>query len=469
MSERDYRTELQGLANQRGPIWTGLAIIVLGLGSFLAWAIFGQLDSAVIAPGTVAVQSERQSVQHLEGGIIEAIYVRNGDSVEPGDLLFLLDDTSIRAEFEVARQSYLRTLAVLARLAAEREGADRINFPPPYPGATAGDPSDADTAGTGLGPLPDDLPSLPERLRDSPPDLLASLAAEQRTAMAGRQELLQSRVDMLERRLDGLQDRIAAVQAEIRANETVRASIQEELESEERLVALDAVPAANLRPLQRELAAREASASALESELAEARSSVAETRAEIVLRREEVQSAVNEEQRAARQRLEDLHSRVIRLADRMTRLEVRAPAAGEIINQQVHTTGAVIRAGETLLEIVPGGSAFRVEARVNPRDIDPIDVGMDTDVRLTALDARNTPLLPGVVERISADRLTAQNGLSYFAVEIELLAEGLNEQPEVRLRPGMPAEVLIRTGAQSPLDYLLKPLSDAFSRALRES
>ncbi|MEX0372760.1 HlyD family type I secretion periplasmic adaptor subunit [Spiribacter roseus] len=466
MSERDYQTELRGLADQRRPIWAGLAIIVLGLGSFLAWALFGQLDSAVIAPGTVTVQSERQSVQHLEGGIIDAIYVRNGDAVEPGDLLFLLDDTSIKAEFELARKSYLRALAVLARLAAEREGADQIHFPPPYPDAVL---AETEAEDSGLGPLPEDLPPLPERLRDAPPELLASLAAEQRAAMAGRQELLASRVDMLERRLDGLQDRIAAVQAEIRANETVRASIQEELESEERLVALDAVPAANLRPLQRELAAREASASALQSELAEARSSVAETRAEIVLRREEVQSAVSDERRRARQRLEDLQARVIGLADRMTRLEVRAPAAGEIINQQVHTTGAVIRAGETLLEIVPGGSAFRIEARVSPRDIDPVDIGMDTDVRLTALDARSTPMLPGVVERISADRLSTQTGLSYFAVDIALLAEGLEDQPEVRLRPGMPAEVLIRTGAQSPMDYLLKPLSDAFSRALRES
>jgi len=428
--------------DDRLPRWIGLAIILIAFVGAGGWASLATIDGAVVASGTVAVASHRKTIEHLEGGIVQRIPVEDGDVVEEGDLLVQLDETQARAQYLAKWTRYLSQRARQARLEAEIRGEETLTFP--------------------------------EAVRDSAErrQRTEAVMATQRQQFQARREALQGEIAVLRDRIEGHKERIEGMQAQRRAERETIASLEAELTSKERLVEQDAIPSAELRPIERKLAEHRGQAGQLQASIAEARVQISEAEQQIIQRRREFQSE-------AATRLQDVSSRVASLdeelqglRDTLRRKQIRAPVGGEVVNLQVHTRGGVVKSGEPVLDIVPDDEALILTGRVRPRDVDNVEPGMVTDVRLTAFSFRSTPVIQGEVTFLSADRIEPERGNErpYYEVKVHVSEAELAKLPDqAELRPGMPADLMINTGERTPLAYLAKPLTDAIARSFREN
>ena len=436
----DTATEAPVQTRDRWPRWFGIGVILVIFGGLGGWAATATIDSAVIADGTVTVDSYRQNVQHLEGGIVERIHVRDGDVVERGDVLITLDDTHARAEYLMGWSRYLSELARQARLRAEMEGAESIDFP--------------------------------EEVRESAEDSerTEQVVATQRREFEARREALDGEIELLEQRTEQLRERVAGMEAQREATLETIGSLEDELESKRRLVEQEAMPEAELRPVERELADARGEAGELRAEIAATRVEIGETQQQILQRQREFQSEVASELRETNDRVDELEEELRSLEDTLARKQIRAPASGEVVDLDVHTERAVIQGGEPILGIVPEDEPLVVEARVRPQDIDNVYVGLDSTVRFTAFSRRRTPVIEGQVTFVSADRLEdEQDGEPYYLARVVVGQEELAKLGEgVELKAGMPADVMIQTGEMTPAQYIIKPLTDAIARSFRE-
>jgi membrane fusion protein, epimerase transport system len=421
----------------RGPILVGFSIIIFLCGSFAAWSLMAPLESAVVAPGVISVDSSVRTVQHLEGGIIEAILVREGDPVEAGQVLIRLQNTLSGSERNEILGQYFEARATEARLEAERDGEDSVTLPP----------------------------DLREKVGD---DALAAAIAGQISIFENRRALLEDRLTILHRTRAGLEIEIEGYEGQIRSSQRRRNLIEEELKDVLQLFEQQLTIKSRKLTLQRDQAELEGAISESRAAIGSARERIQQAELQMAELRASMATEVVEQLRETRARAYELHQRLTAAEDRMQRTEIRSPIAGVVVGLDVHTVGGVIAAGQSLLDVVPVSDKPVVQASINTLDIDQVEAGLPATVWLSAINRRTQSAIEGEVKTVSANRLIEpQTGRAYYLARIELDMEDVKHST-VPLQPGMSAEVMIRTGARTTWDYLTTPLSRSFSRAMRE-
>ena len=415
-----------------------VVVVTLFFGGLGGWAALAPLESAAIATGVVSVASSRKTVQHLEGGIVSEILVREGDEVEASQLLIRLEDTQPRASLELLRGRQLAALALEARLAAERDGRKLVEFPD----------------------------ALLTAAQDTK---VAGMITAQERIFEARRNSLSGQVAILKQRMAQFSEEIKGLSSEIAAQDTQLELIAEESGAVAQLVAKGLAQKPRLLGLKRQSAEIEGARSRNRARIARVKQSIGEAHLRISELSTALINEVVQELRDVQTDLSDLTERIRAAEDVMRRTDILAPLAGTIVGLQVHTRGGVIAPGSPLMDIVPKDDRLIIEAQVDPNDIDVVHSGLPAQVRLTAFNQRHLAPIDGQVVSVSADRFTDERtGVGYFLARIELDAAELEALEDVALYPGMQAEVMIVTGARTAFDYLTKPLATSLRRAFRE-
>lgn len=415
----------------------GIALLVL-VGGFGTWAALANISGAIIAQGQVEVDQNRQVIQHLTGGTVEEILVDEGDTVAEGDVLIRLEDDEIRTELAIVESELFEIVARRGRLEAERDGAEEIAFDP---------------------------------LLEEAGETAAPLRDGQQRLFGARLTSLLNETEQLERRKEQIADQVRGVEAQQVALERQLELIAEELANQQSLLERGLAQAPRVLALEREMANLTGRQGELTSLVAQAEGRITEFDIQIeALTSTRRQEAITE-LRDIQTRERELIERRIALTRRLGQLDIKAPVAGRVYGLTVFAPQSVIRPADELMFIVPQDRPLIIAAQVEPINIDEIYVGQQVTLRMSAFDQRRTPELFGEVVLISADSfLDDATRLSFYRAEI-ILSEGeLSRLPEeAAMVPGMPVEAFIRTADRSPLAYLIKPLSDYFAKAFRES
>lgn len=416
---------------------TVVALLVCGGG---LWAATATLSGAVLASGTVVVDSNVKKVQHASGGTVGEIFVNDGDHVEQGALVLRLDETLVRASLQIVTKQLDEIAVRRMRLTAEQDGAAALTLPP----------------------------TLENRQGEA--EIAALIGAERKLfesryeARMGQKGQLRERIAQLRQEVDGLAAQQWAKGREIDL-------IGKELDGAETLWSQHLMPITKLTSLQRDAARIEGERARLKSQHAQTSGRIAETELQIIQLDQDMRAEVMKDLRETTAKAAELAERRIAAEDQLRHIDIRAPQSGLVHQLAVHTVGGVIAQGETLMLVIPEHDALVVEAKVAPQDIDHIRPGQPAYIRFTAFDQRTTPEFEGQVTRISAD-LTKdqQSGVSYYVARLTLnpAKPGQSDDKPLRLVPGMPAEIHIRTGERTALSYFLKPLRDQFARAFTE-
>jgi HlyD family type I secretion membrane fusion protein len=413
-------------------------VLVVFFGGFGVWAALAPLQSAAIAAGRVTVASHRKTVEHLEGGIIAELLVKEGDAVAAGQLLIRLDATRAEATLHRLHARYDALVATEARLMAERDWRDFVAFP--------------------------------ESLlnRGQIPEVLEILSGQQ-SIFEARRRALRGRVDILNQRVAQLYDEINALQAQVEAEDKQLKLIRQETDTVEKLVRGGLAEMPRLLALQRAWADIEGRRGEKRALIARAEQRIGETQLQILDLENNFQSEVVSELRTIQAEAVDIAGQIKSAEDIVNRTRILAPLAGVVVNLRVHTTGGVLNPGEPLLDIVPRDDTLLIEARIDPLDIDVVRVGLPATVRLTAFRARHILPLSASVTHVSADSFTDERtGAPYYVARVTIDAAEQQKVKDLELYPGMPAEVMITTGERTALDYALRPVFDSFGRAFRE-
>lgn len=418
----------------------GYGVIAAVFGGLLLWSILAPIDGAVIASGQVVVESNRKLVQHLEGGVIEEILVREGQPVKEGELIARLQDTVHRANVAVLDGQLTELYARRARLYAERDGLADM---PEAEGLEA-------------------ILTLP---------LFAAKYAGQKQLFEARRETRLTQISLLEERIEQQRQRISGLRAQVTSLAAQRRLINDELEGVRELNREGYAPMTRVRALERESERLHGDRGARQAAVAEAESLIAEAQLEIARLKETAREEAISQLRDTEVGIAEREERRIAAAEALERTEIRSPQAGRVLGLSIHTIGGVIAPGDAIMQIIPEGDKLEIAARVSPNDIEKVSPGQTTLVRFSSFGARSTPEAMGVVKTVSADSLADQiTGAPYFLVLVELPDQaGLAETLKGRaIAPGMPAETFIRTGSRPAISYILKPLTDSFARSLRE-
>jgi len=419
------------------PLLIGLAVIAVLLFGVVGWGATAPLDSSISAEGTVTVESQRKTVQHPDGGVIEAVLVEDGERVEAGQPLLELDDTRAQASFKIRRRQLHGALARQARLRAERNGADEID--------------------------------MPEALTTSDDPETRQVMQGQRELFKARRESLESRTEVLRNQIEQQRERIEGLQAEERARVEQVEIIEDLLSGLRRLAEQGTVARTEVLDKERQLATLKGESGSLRSQIAEARQSINELRLQIDQLQSDRQEEVAAQLEETNAQVADLRQRLVAARQTLRRTTIRAPVAGEVYGLRVHTIGGVVEAGAEILYIVPRDDELIITGRVSPRDIEAIERGLTTKVRFTGLNLRETPLVDGELIYISPDAQTAEgDGASYYEVRVRIHPDELDKLGEVRLQPGMPASMMIQTGSRTMLGYMLEPIQALLERSFNE-
>jgi len=419
----------------RRPAAAGYAIIIFTFVILGGWSAFARLDSAVTAPGSVAVETNRKSVQHLEGGIISEILVKEGQAVSEGQVLYRLDPTQAQASFEVQQNQLDYFLAQEARLIAERDGTDTIKWPP--------DLSSSNRA----------------NVERAVADQLKQFA-DRRASLSGQIDLLNSKIDQYTKEIDGLTLEREGTIGQLKY-------IEEELRDLNVLLKDSLVQKSRVLALDREKSRLEGVIGRSTADEAKARSAISEAELQIRQARtkfaEDVAAAILE----VRQKIADAREKLRVARDVFRRLDIVAPVSGSAQNLKVFTVGGVIKAGDTLLEIVPEHDSLIVQAHISPHDMDVVSPGMRAEVRFTSFQSTVVPIILGRLKSVSRDRILDDvTHQPYFLANV--VADDIPETIRNRLVAGMPADLVFPTGERTVLTYLVRPLRDRMSMALRE-
>lgn len=416
----------------------GAAIIAVFFGIFGVWAAVAPLNTAAIASGEVMVDGRRKTIQHFEGGIVSEILVKDGSVVKAGQVLVRLQQTQAQAMLSLVDGRSIAARSLAARLRAERDGAKTLNFP--------------------------------TDMRAAVKDPQVSAAMEgQRRIFEARRDSLASKTALLRKRDAQVRTEIRGLRAQIEGDDRQLVLIEEELSGIRKLVERGLVAKPRLLALQRRAAEIGGGRGRNVAAVARAQQSIGETRLKIEELKTERLNEVVRELREVESQLHDLGERRSASSDVLSRTEIRAPIGGTVVGLKVATTGGVIAAGEAIMDIVPTDSSLIVEAKVSPQDIDIVRAGLAAQVRFTALSQRNSVPVDGEVVSVSADRLSDQfTPEGYYLARIGLPAGIEASLGGVSLQPGMQAEVMIVTGANTALGYFMKPVAESFNRAFRE-
>lgn len=422
----------------RGPVLAGAIIIAVMFGGIGTWASVAQLDGAVVAAGTIKVEGNRRTIQHLEGGIVSDILVKDGDFVEKDQVLVRLDSIRPKANMQIVRGQLDAALALEARLVAEREGLPEIVFP-------------------------EDLLD-----RMSVPEVVDSVQG-QLTLFKARKAAIEGQMNVLTSRISQLKEEIKGLTEERAANSRQMAILKDEINSISGLVDRGLVARPRLLALQRAVADLDGENARLTGNLARQQQAIGEAELQMLQIKNQFREEVAGQHREVEAQIFDLRERMTASMDVLNRIEIKAPHAGYIVGQKVFTIGGVIRPGDPIMDIVPAGENLVLEAQVRPEDIDNVGIGQEADVMLTAFKFRTTPTVSGKVIWVSADRFTDERtGNGYYMARVQVNSDELAKLEHVTLQPGMPAEVFIKTGLRTPMYYLLEPLLQSMNRAFRE-
>ena len=422
----------------RGPTLAALLVAGVGLGGFLVWASTAKLSGAVMASGNVAANGENQTIQHLEGGIVKEIMVKDGELVVAGQPMIALDPTLVEANLNRAQKTIIVLRADEARLLAEL--SDRETF---------------------------DLP--PEFTDDALEPALKSFIQSKKSEFELRTLRYHNEVSILHQRLGGLHEEIAGTDAQRVANKKQMSLMRDELKDLEYLSQKGLARQDRVFAMQRSEADLEGKGGALQASIGKAKQSIAEIQQQIEKLGHDRRSEAGTKLSDTRTRIADTLEQVIAYKSILSRIIVRAPVDGTVVRMNVNTIGAVISPGQAVLELLPRNAELVVEARLQPTDIDAVHVGREANVRLAALNQRTTPVVPSHVLFVSADKLTdRQTQQPYYRVRLSLDLDKLTPRDRALLAPGMPAEAFIATSERTMMRYLFRPIEDSFAKALRE-
>ena len=430
-------------------VFAGVLILIV-FGGMGTWAAMAQLDSAVVAPGMIAVESDRRSVQHLEGGIVSEIFVKEGSIVRQGQLLMRLDGTRTRAQEEVTRGERDTQAATEARLLAERDGKAEIAFPA------------------------DLLARQKEKKVSEILNLQQAQFETRSAALKGQRQILRQRIQELDEQVVGLQ----ALQKSKQRQEEL---IEEEMRMIAGLVAKGIVTRQRYLALQREASRLDGEAGDHISSIAKAKQTIGETQLQIIQLENDRQQDISKELREVQAKFFESTERLAAIEDQSRRLDIFAPVDGVVINLTYVTVGGVVPPGATILGIVPTNDRVVIQAQVSPVDIETIHPGQSVNIRFSTVGAKQMPVLKGTLEYVSADRLTMEQrpGLAtaamptlvpnaFYTARITIDRDELDKLQNTKLHTGMPVEVLINRGERTVLQYAIGPLSNNFARAFKE-
>ncbi|MGG5812501.1 HlyD family type I secretion periplasmic adaptor subunit [Falsiroseomonas sp. CW058] len=423
----------------RRPFRIGMGLMTVFLGGFTAWAVTVPIAGGAVAPGVVSPDGSRRTVQHLEGGIIASLAVRDGDRVLAGQPLVVLESVQARAAFNALQNQYVTLRAMQARLRAEQAGLMAID-------------------------LPDDvLTALSDRE-------LALIVQAQRSLFETRRAAHESKRAVLRQRIEQSREQIRGAEAQIASATEQLSLIADELRGKETLLRRGLVPRPEVLRLRRVQAEIEGRRGEYQGTVARTQQQIGEAEMQILGLDAERADQVSQQLDQVRAELAGVTERLNASRDVLTRTVVTAPVPGTVVGMRFRTVDGVVRPGEAILDIVPAEEKLLVDARVAPTDVDVVRNGMQAQVRFTAFAGRNLPRIEGTVRSVSADRLTDDSTRQpYYLARVEVTREALASLGrEVELVPGMPAEVLIVRRERTMMDYLIEPLRDAFRRSFRE-
>jgi HlyD family type I secretion membrane fusion protein len=433
----DAAAERGGVLDWRRPAKFGYAVVFLAFGVLGGWSALAKLDSAVLAQGVIALESNRKTVQHFEGGIIREINVHEGDRVQQGQVLFRLDTTQSQANFDSQRNQLDYNLAIEARLIAEREGAESITFP-------------------------DDL------LAGKDDPYVASAMSDQVKQFAERRGSLSGQTDVLEAKVAQYRNEIDGLTAERKANQEQLALIDQELSDLQGLLAKSLVPKSRVLNLERERSRIDGTIGHDSAEIAKTENSVQEAQLQMRELRQKFQEQVAGAILEVRQKIAELRQKVTMARDVLRRIEVNAPRAGVVQNLKVFTLGGVVKSGEPLLDIAPEHDNLIVQAHISPLEIDKIAPGMRAEIRFPSFHGDILPIMSGSIESISRDHMMDDSKQPYFLAQINVDEQSVPDYVRERLTAGMPADIVVPTGERTVLQYLTRPLQSRLRNAMRE-
>ena len=432
--------ELKGARRSiRAHLLVGLVVMLVLAGGFGGWASTVPISGALIAPGSVVVDSNVKKVQPPTGGVVGEVRVRDGDSVKAGDIVVRLDETVVKASLAIVVKTLNGLWARAARLEAEQRGDEKIKFPPMLTGQAAD------------------------------PDVRDVIASETKlfevrvNGRAGQKSQLRERVLQLK-------EEIAGLTAQEQAKDKEIALVEKELVGVRQLFEQRLVQISRLTVLERDAARLSGERAQYIASRAQAKGKITETELQIIQIDKDMVSEVSKDLRETNEKIGEFVERKVTAEDQLRRIDIRAPQDGMVLQSTVHTVGGVITAGDAIMMIVPQADALSVEAKVNPQDIDKLQIGQKTLLRLSAFNQRTTPELNGVVTRVSADVTTDQrSGQAYYTIRVSMPPQEVARLGgENKIIPGMPVEAFVQTGDRTMFSYLMKPLSDQLMRSFRE-
>ena len=436
MTDESTAVAPEWLDNDRGARVIGYGVVGALAVVVLLWGVIAPIESAALAPGVVQVEGKRKAVQHLEGGIVTEILAANGDWVAENQPLLQMDTTQTRAELQMIEGRRYNLLAMADRLVAERDDLEAIVFRDQL--QSTSDDSRAASAMAG------EVAIFKARLADR----------------RGEAAVLEQRISQLEQQIKGL-DAVRGSQLE------VVGSLEEETLALKELHSEGYVDKQRLRELERSRARSLGDLADIDSQLAAANVAVVETRLQILQLIKRFKTGVIDELKDAEELLYEVEQQFAAISDRVRRATVRAPVAGFVLGSNTTTIGAVVSAGAKLMQIVPSVDSLVIAARVSPLDIDRVRIGQPAEIRFSVF--KDAYLVSGKLTKLSADRLIDEaSNLPYYSAEIALLEDDKLLLEGMDLIPGMPAEVLIKTGERTMLGYLTSPLNRVFSTSLIE-
>jgi len=411
-----------------------VGILVFGLGG---WAATAQISGALIAQGSVVVDSNVKKVQHPTGGVVGELYVHDGDHVKEGQVLIRLDETVTRANLAIVTKGLTELYARKARLAAERDGADSVAVPK----------------------------ELEKHLADT--DVQDALASERKLFELRRQDRLGQK-KQLQERITQLQQQISGLAAQQNAKDKEVGLIEQELVGVRDLYQKNLVQLNRLTSLQRDEARLEGERGQLVAQAAEAKGKIAEIELQIIQVDQDLSSDVAKELRETDSKIGEYVERKVTAEDQLKRTDIRAPQDGIVFQSTANTVGGVITAGDPVMLIVPEDDKLQVEVKVDPKDIDQAGFDQPVVLRFSSFNVRTTPEINGKVVRIAADTsIDQRTGQSYYLVRISMTDDEIKRLGDVKLTPGMPVEAFLQTGERTMLSYLVKPLHDQLMRSFR--
>ncbi|MCE9522296.1 MAG: HlyD family type I secretion periplasmic adaptor subunit [Alphaproteobacteria bacterium] len=421
-------------------IIVGVSLIALTFGGFGIWSTTVPIASAVVATGQLVVASKRKQIQHLTGGVVRSLRVEDGSKVKEGDILVELEDDDASERLIRTRDTYYLALAAAARLNAESEDRAAPEYPDELTKAGKSDPA------------------------------IASIVAGQSHLFEARRLELRGQLSIMEDEHTQLKSQLVGIEAERRSALAQASMTRKELAVVEDLYAKGYTTRTRVYSLNRDIEQLTGSAGRLTADSSRVKTAILEAELKIAQVRNQLQSTIQNELHETQAKIPNLRQQFLAASTASDRMILRAPVAGTVVSSKVHTVGAVVAPGDTVMEIVPAGDRLMVEVMLRPTDVDSVKVGLSTEIRFTGLvHQRSVPLLTGQVTRVSADAIQdPRTSATFFIAQIDVPASEIRRLGKRVLQPGMPASVMIKTGERTALAYLTQPLTESVASAWRE-